>query len=71
MFITRTVLLTVVLFLCCGLAMAGGRVSVYPLAHFAGQVGGLLHVTNVTTTEIEPRPEVRLIKNLRLALSCK
>ncbi|KJU85927.1 Periplasmic solute binding protein [Candidatus Magnetobacterium bavaricum] len=57
MFITRTVLLTVVLLLCYGLAMAEVQVaaSFYPLAHFAGQVGGnLVQVTNVTPTGVEP-----------------
>ncbi|MES0337370.1 MAG: zinc ABC transporter substrate-binding protein [Candidatus Magnetobacterium sp. LHC-1] len=53
----RTVLLTVVLLLSHALVMAEVQVTVsfYPLAHFAGQVGGnLVHVTNVTPTGVEP-----------------
>ncbi|MBF0336516.1 MAG: hypothetical protein HQL05_01660 [Nitrospirae bacterium] len=58
MFMIRTVLLTVVLLLSHALALVEVQeTNVIP--------------TGVESHESEPRPEVRLIKNLRIALSCK
>ncbi len=53
----KTVFLIVMQLLSCGLACAEIQVtaSLYPLAHFAAQVGGeLVIVTNITPTGVEP-----------------